>query len=78
MHATERLQTTFDGFTAILDVLRGSETLRSYRLYRRQNVFDAMMEFFNHNALQLFSDFLLRGVNARLGKQSAQIEILGL
>ena len=37
-----------------------------------------MVEFFHHNTLELLGDFLLRGINASLGKQSAQIEVLGL
>ena len=37
-----------------------------------------MVEFFHHDPLQLLGDLLLRGIDAGLGKQSAEIEVLGL
>ena len=78
MNPAECLQPTFNSFAPILKVLSGSETLRCYGLHRRQDVFDAMVEFFHHDPLQLLGDLLLCGIDAGLGKQSAEIEVLGL
>jgi hypothetical protein len=37
-----------------------------------------MVKLFHHNALQFLGDLLFRRINASLGKQPAQIEVLGL
>ena len=78
MNTTERAETTFDGSLTLLDILRRLKAQGRYCLHRGQNIFYAVMQLFQQDALQFSSNLLLRGVNARLRQQPAQIEVFGL
>src|ERR1019366_9193517 len=84
-----RLQPAFDGMLAVLDAGCGAQALRGDGAHRCQRVFDAVVQFFQNELLQLVGGLALLGVDtglrqqrlgidARLLKQQAEADIFGL
>src|SRR5664279_3031376 len=87
--APEGLQPAFDGMLAVLDAGCGAQALRGDGAHRCQRVFDAVVQFFENELLQLVGGLALLGVDtglpqqrlgldARLPKQQAEADICGL